>query len=164
MRLFYGGDPLDYINGDYIYGGYHLYFPTRLHIVEENPYDIDFDEAEIELMNGPRGDIDGNMNYAIDFIYSLDVPDEEGWTNEENRDIVNRIKFHTASLMEDFCRRYLQHRWRFETSLWLSAVKWREFFGMPGEIGLIPVINKTEIRLGKCVQGSLLNEKGNLKF
>ena len=148
MRLFYGGDPLDYI-ADFrrIGQGYHLYFPTRLHVVEENPYDIDFDEAIIELSTHPTGDNDGNLGYAIDFTYSLDVPDND----EEYRDIVHRIKFHTASLMEDFCRRYLQHRWRFETSYWLSAGTWRQFFGMEGEIGLIPVINTTQVRLGESI-------------
>ena len=164
MREFYGGDPLDYIS-DFRRnrGGYRLYLPNPF--VEENQYDIDFSGAEIELMNGPRGDINGNMNYTIDFMYAALLPADGIFDNEEYLEVRHILQFHTASLMEDICRRYLQHpRFKFKTDLWLSAAQWRQFFAMPGEIGLIPVINKTEIRLGKSVQGSVLNEKGNLKF
>lgn len=167
MRLFYGNDPLDYITDFRELGeGIYVYFPEQLEIVEENPYEIVFEEATFELMTkGPTGDIDGNLLYAIDFEYVLNIPENGSWTDAEYHDILNRLKFHTASLMEDFCRRYLQHRFKFKTDLWLSAAMWRQFFDVEGQIAaLIPVINTTEVRLGKSVGGPVLNVKKLLKF
>lgn len=165
MRLFYGGDPLDYITNFRELGeGYYVHFPTQLEVVGENPYEIVFEEALFESGNGPTGDRDGNLSYSIFFEYVLDIPENGSWTDEEYHDILHGLKFHTASLMEDFCRRYLQHRFKFKTDRWLSAAQWRQFFAMPGEVGLIPVINTTEVRLGKSVGGPVLNVKKSLKF
>ena len=131
--------------------------------VEENPYDIEFEyNATMELNTGPEGDVRGDMVYIIGFEYALDVSlDDDGeWDPDDYRNILHIMKFHAASLMAHFCRTYLYETrmWKLRNSNWLDAGWWRNLFAS-GEVGLIPVINNTVVRLGNSW---VLNE--TLKF
>ena len=109
--------------------------------------------------------------YIIGFEYALDVPlddDDDGeWDPDDYRNILHIMKFHAASLMAHFCRTYLPsptagyetRMWKLRNSNWLDAGMWRNLFANPGEVGLIPVINNTVVRLGNSW---VLNE--TLKF
>ena len=165
MRLFYGGDPMSHLADFRRVGWLDIDFAEE---VEENPYGIEFEGARMELNTDPEGDVRGDMIYFIGFEYTLDVPlDEDGeWHPDDYRNILHTMKFHAASLMAHFCRTYLPspragynyEMWKLRNSLCRDAAWWRNLFAS-GDVGLIPVINNTVVRLGN---DWVLNE--TLKF
>jgi len=172
MRLFYGGDPMSHLADLRRVGWLDIAFAEE---VEKNQYGIEFeDSARMEL--NTEGDGGGDMVYVISFEYTLDVPlDEDGeldiygeWDPDDYRNILHTMKFHAASLMAHFCRRYLPsptqeyfyqtRMWKLQNSLCRDAAWWRNLFAS-GDVGLIPVINNTVVRLGKVwVLNETLND------
>jgi hypothetical protein len=161
MCLFYGGDPMSHLADFRRVEWLDIDFTEE---VKENRYGIKFeDSARMEL--NTEGDGGGDMIYVISFEYTLDAPldedgglDEDGeWHPDDYRNILDTMKFHAASLMAHFCRRYLPsptqeyfyqtRMWKLQNSLCRDAAWWRCLFASR-DVGLIPVINNTVVRLG----------------
>ena len=162
MRLFYDGDPMSHLADFRRVEWLDIAFTEK---VGDNRYGIKFeDSARMGLNTGPEGDGGGDMIYVISFEYTLDAPldedgelDEDGdWNPDDYRNILDTMKFHAASLMAHFCRTYLPspragynyEMWKLRNNLCRDAAWWRCLFASR-DVGLIPVINNTVVRLGK---------------